>query len=136
MLLIRIVVFLVGKYLTIPRTEGISTTDIVGRMLLMTRSHHSIDCGDNSNTNNNNNSNNTVVNSTINTGGIVKKERTMSELSDTSVASNFNLVSVRHKPSDGVWGGNPYDRKSNFLTTSHILRLFGAGVKVISYKCF
>jgi hypothetical protein len=29
-----------GKYLTIPRTEGISTTDIVGRMLLMTRSHH------------------------------------------------------------------------------------------------
>lgn len=30
-----------GKYLTIPRTEGISTTDIVGRMLLMTRSHHS-----------------------------------------------------------------------------------------------
>ena len=30
-----------GKYLTIPRTEGISTTDIVGRMLLMTKSHHS-----------------------------------------------------------------------------------------------
>lgn len=29
-----------GKYLTIPRTEGISTTDIVGRMLLMTKSHH------------------------------------------------------------------------------------------------
>jgi hypothetical protein len=29
-----------GKYLTIPRTEGISTTDIVGRMLLMTRDHH------------------------------------------------------------------------------------------------
>jgi len=31
---------LTGKYLTIPRTEGISTTDIVGRMLLVTRSHH------------------------------------------------------------------------------------------------
>lgn len=29
-----------GKYLTIPRTEGISTTDIVGRMLLMTTTHH------------------------------------------------------------------------------------------------
>ena len=26
--------------MTIPRTEGISTTDIVGRMLLMTTSHH------------------------------------------------------------------------------------------------
>jgi ethanolamine-phosphate cytidylyltransferase len=31
---------MIGKYLTIPRTEGISTTDIVGRMLLMTRDHH------------------------------------------------------------------------------------------------
>ena len=31
-----------GKYLTIPRTDGISTTDIVGRILLMTKSHHSI----------------------------------------------------------------------------------------------
>jgi ethanolamine-phosphate cytidylyltransferase len=29
-----------GKYKTITRTEGISTTDIVGRMLLMTKSHH------------------------------------------------------------------------------------------------
>ena len=31
-----------GKYLSIPRTEGVSTTDIVGRMLLMTKDHH---CG-------------------------------------------------------------------------------------------
>eukprot|EP00300_Choanocystis_sp_HF-7_P002826 c12143_g1_i1.p1 GENE.c12143_g1_i1~~c12143_g1_i1.p1 ORF type:complete len:459 (+),score=133.24 c12143_g1_i1:63-1439(+) len=29
-----------GKYRTIPRTEGISTTDIVGRMLLMSTDHH------------------------------------------------------------------------------------------------
>ena len=29
-----------GKYRTIPRTEGVSTTDIVGRMLLMTSAHH------------------------------------------------------------------------------------------------
>jgi len=29
-----------GKYRTIPRTEGVSTTDIVGRMLLLTKSHH------------------------------------------------------------------------------------------------
>ena len=31
---------ILGKYKTVPRTEGISTTDLVGRMLLMTRSHH------------------------------------------------------------------------------------------------
>jgi ethanolamine-phosphate cytidylyltransferase len=29
-----------GKFRTIPRTEGVSTTDIVGRMLLMTKDHH------------------------------------------------------------------------------------------------
>lgn len=29
-----------GKYLTIPRTEGVSTTEIVGRMLLLTTEHH------------------------------------------------------------------------------------------------
>jgi len=29
-----------GKYQSIPRTEGVSTTDIVGRMLIMTKDHH------------------------------------------------------------------------------------------------
>jgi len=31
-----------GKFRTIPRTEGVSTTDIVGRMLLMSKDHHVI----------------------------------------------------------------------------------------------
>lgn len=29
-----------GKYKEIPRTEGVSTTDILGRMLLLTKQHH------------------------------------------------------------------------------------------------
>ena len=29
-----------GKYRTIPRTEGVSTSDILGRMLLMDKTHH------------------------------------------------------------------------------------------------
>jgi ethanolamine-phosphate cytidylyltransferase len=29
-----------GKFRTIPRTDGVSTTDIVGRMLIMTKEHH------------------------------------------------------------------------------------------------
>ncbi len=29
-----------GKFKSIPRTEGVSTTDIVGRMLLMNTAHH------------------------------------------------------------------------------------------------
>lgn len=65
-----------GKYLTIPRTEGISTTDIVGRMLLMSRAHH-------------------------------------------------------HHPQLEPVGGDsrPSERRSNFLTTSTTIRLFGAGAK-------
>ena len=31
-----------GKYATIPRTEGVSTTEIVGRMLLLTTDHHDV----------------------------------------------------------------------------------------------
>ena len=31
-----------GKYKTIPRTEGVSTTDIVGRMLLFSKEHHDV----------------------------------------------------------------------------------------------
>lgn len=31
-----------GRFCTIPRTEGISTTDIVGRLLLLTKDHHDI----------------------------------------------------------------------------------------------
>ena len=30
----------IGKFKVIKRTEGVSTTDIVGRMLLMTKEHH------------------------------------------------------------------------------------------------
>ena len=29
-----------GKFRTIPRTEGVSTTDILGRMFLLTKEHH------------------------------------------------------------------------------------------------
>ena len=29
-----------GKFRTIPRTEGVSTTDILGRMLVQTKEHH------------------------------------------------------------------------------------------------
>lgn len=29
-----------GKYRSIPRTEGVSTTDFIGRMLLLTKEHH------------------------------------------------------------------------------------------------
>jgi ethanolamine-phosphate cytidylyltransferase len=77
-----------GKYLTIPRTEGVSTTDIVGRMLLLSRAHHDLS----------------------------KKNGTAEE------NSLKKLVRTLHDE-------ETHDRKSNFLTTSRIIRLFGAGVK-------
>ena len=85
----------IGKYLTIPRTEGISTTDIVGRMLLTTRSHHS---------------------SSFSAGERPDEEDLTRQLArNTDVASDFTPG---------------FDRKSDFLTTSHVIRLFGAGMSV------
>ena len=86
-----------GKYLEIPRTEGISTTDIVGRMLLMTRSHHSSDKSSSS----------------------AKRER---------------LASVGEPEADfdcdeDVDAMTPNTLRKHFLTTSSIMKLFGAGVK-------
>jgi len=69
-----------GKYRTIPRTEGVSTTDLVGRMLLMTKAHHSA--------------------------------------SFESQGEAGELAS-----------GGRFERRSNFLTTSHMIRLFSAGVR-------
>jgi len=42
-----------GKYQSIPRTEGVSTTDIVGRMLLMSKDHHYSANKDNANASSN-----------------------------------------------------------------------------------
>lgn len=76
-----------GNYLTIPRTEGISTTAIVGRIL----TH-------------------------------LKKESATSDVHDvrriSSTGSDLDLLSSL------IHG------KSNFLTTTRMLRLFSENVKV------
>jgi hypothetical protein len=101
-----------GKYLEIPRTEGISTTDIVGRMLLLSKDHH-----------------------------------VSSPAPGLKQSSSHPLITEQVRPSrSGSWGtaaqepvddvgpklasdkGSehmPYFRRSNFLATSRILRLFG-----------
>ena len=89
-----------GKYKTIPRTEGISTTDIVGRMLLMTKDHH----------------NTTLATNSITDGKFTPIRTSDSRCSTPNAIFNTNDVSIA---------------KSNFLTTSHVLRLFSASVKVM-----
>ena len=64
-----------GMYRSIPRTEGVSTTDIVGRMLLNTRNHHTTDVsnlrarsgsmGSLSNESNENSKNNNSMNNSL-----------------------------------------------------------------------
>eukprot|EP01033_Poteriospumella_lacustris_P013542 gene13542-9694_t len=91
-----------GKYLTIPRTEGISTTDIVGRMLLMSTFHHH---------------NNTPSQHSSDQGSSPGTPGTPLTLASRAL--------VKNDPQNG----GVLDRKSNFLTTSRILRLFHAGAR-------
>lgn len=85
-----------GKFQTIPRTEGISTTDIVGRMLLMTKSHHNTDVDD----------------------------ENKSKLSEEPKNEAMEKLLSKRKNVNHY-----FNRRSNFLTTSRIIRLFSAGVQ-------
>lgn len=93
-----------GKFRTIPRTCGVSTTDIVGRMLLLTKDHHCHNAPD------------TVDN---NTNG------------DTSLESMFDADD--DEPSRTLGRSSSLraavGQQSKFLTTSRMLQLFSAGVK-------
>ena len=225
-----------GKYLTIPRTEGISTTDIVGRMLLMTRAHHSYphaepvgvrppthslatyppppmspttdaaasqpalgadsaDSADSSESEHESDREHDLRCATDNCCGVqggtghnrdkkfklasgaserikkgsavqadggggvggdravdstsVQPDNTLSNMSSGSAGrsagrsaeQNDAVSATGDAGTMGAVGGPtstsvPFVRKSKFLTTSRILRLFGAGVKVSSSRCF
>jgi ethanolamine-phosphate cytidylyltransferase len=99
-----------GKFRTIPRTCGVSTTDIVGRMLLLTKDHHY-------------HHDPAVVESIITNG-------------DTSIELvNLNAGEPSSSSSSRTLGGGSLlqqlglGQQSKFLTTSRMLQLFSAGVK-------
>jgi ethanolamine-phosphate cytidylyltransferase len=92
----------IGKYLTIPRTEGISTTDIVGRILLMSRAHHNKEDSD------------------------ATDGKLSSQSNELRFAYYFRCYFCRKCVDSEVFEGN----RSHFLTTSRTIRLFGAGLKV------
>lgn len=114
-----------GKYLTIPRTEGISTTDIVGRMLLMTRAHHSAAATDSD-----------AAARALSPAGRDRSDTTDSYVlasgrtpkRQTNAERYAAMIGMGNNKNSG--SGIPFDRKTNFLTTSRTIRLFGAGVKV------
>jgi ethanolamine-phosphate cytidylyltransferase len=112
-----------GKYLEIPRTEGISTTDIVGRMLLMTRSHHSSTTGRGK-----------AAGGRRLSGCISGAESGDEEEGSSKLQSIGNLNTEftdesRGEDEDACDQWDDISPRSHFLATSSIMKLFGAGVK-------
>lgn len=96
-----------GKFRTIPRTEGVSTSDILGRILLMTREHHI-------------HSNNT--NGENNLQSLAATTFATTDTSSTNDDSDDNDEEYAIMP-------NVLGHRSKFLTTSLLLKSFSAGVK-------
>mmetsp|Transcript_28184 Transcript_28184/g.77442 ORF Transcript_28184/g.77442 Transcript_28184/m.77442 type:complete len:473 (-) Transcript_28184:31-1449(-) len=93
-----------GKYRSIPRTEGVSTTDIVGRMLLLTKEHHMVDS----------------FTGQENGDGKDNGDNTIHKRSQENAQSQHNDEQ------------NLLSRQSKFLTTSRMLKLFSSGNKAPS----
>jgi cytidyltransferase-like protein len=139
-----------GRYRSIPRTEGVSTTDIVGRMLLMTKEHHL-------RTTNSGRRNNLHLRSSSFSGGpelllgapppppnddvdsdneihddddYLEGEGRMTTTGDDDV-SVMTAVNFGGGSEDGIGNGRGVflGHQSKFLTTSMMLRLFSADVK-------
>ena len=122
-----------GMFRSISRTEGVSTTEIVGRMLLMTKAHHIVADSDEEDQPKNKTRNphgrrisNLPKHSTRNKSRSNSLSSNGSTASNGSVGSDGSLMSpakstIVVEKSSGDFG--PF-RKSRFLTTSRMLRLF------------
>mmetsp|Transcript_12087 Transcript_12087/g.22403 ORF Transcript_12087/g.22403 Transcript_12087/m.22403 type:complete len:512 (+) Transcript_12087:188-1723(+) len=88
-----------GLYRSIQRTEGVSTTDIVGRMLYLSRDHHARAATDLK-------------------SDLVSRERKRSNSMSSVVSEGSTDSKEGH-----------FFRPSRFLTTSRMLRIFSAGTK-------
>lgn len=86
-----------GKYMTIPRTEGVSTTDIVGRMLLMSTRHHQ---------------------RSESIGGELASDR-----------QSKKKAQQQQQEQEAEERQAIFYRRSQFLTTSRMIRLFSAGMR-------
>jgi len=100
-----------GKYRTIPRTEGVSTTEIVGRMLLLTTDHHE-------------KQKRPVGAATVgegNAGADAVGHKVTTCLSQTGASPSTATPAIPAVAPMGLV------RESKFLTTSCMLRSFAAG---------
>jgi len=123
-----------GRYRSIPRTEGVSTTEIVGRMLLMTKHHHM-----RHKQRGRGNSVGSLSGLSITggggggaVGGGGMDEGNSSDDSDNEIHNDDEMddelsvfTASQYNDGERIVIGN----QSKFLTTSMMLRLFSAGVK-------
>lgn len=110
-----------GKYMTIPRTEGVSTTEIVGRMLLLTSDHHASSPQKDS-------SASPLLEPACQGAALSKAMPSEGEVLPPSVtlkvpASPQKDSNAKFAPSTNA----SFIRESKFLTTSRMLRLFASG---------
>ncbi len=85
-------------------------------MLLMTRAHHSSSFRSTS----------SIVFAHISSG-----ENSDAEEESEDVTKQLAVRNIDQELNFDGWG---FDRKSDFLTTSHVIRLFGAGTQVLADK--
>jgi len=100
-----------GKYQSIPRTEGVSTTDIVGRMLLMNKDHHCRRGGDGTGKDG--------------SGADGELQREAAVVAPSPVRMTPSKGSAKNR----VGLDELLCQQSKFLTTSRMLRLFSGGMK-------
>mmetsp|Transcript_9349 Transcript_9349/g.16851 ORF Transcript_9349/g.16851 Transcript_9349/m.16851 type:complete len:463 (-) Transcript_9349:3747-5135(-) len=97
-----------GRFRTIKRTEGVSSTDIVGRMLLCTRNHH-LDGSD----------------------SMDQEEKVSTEMKNISSSSSSTSLQGQQVRSlaQGSQDGQPFTRVTTFLPTTRRLLQFAGGAK-------
>ena len=124
-----------GRYRSIPRTEGVSTTDIVGRMLLMTKEHHLRRTRLKNNRARGNSVGSLSTPPTITMDGteLPSDDDSDNEIhneitGDNSENDDVSVMTAANYVNDGEVVG-VLGNQSKFLTTSMMLRLFSAGVK-------
>ena len=111
-----------GKYLEIPRTEGISTTDVVGRMLLLNKSHHTHEQNQNISV--------TTTTTSSSQSDLQQKENDQyAEIIKIDDANDNKNENDNKTDNDDDSPSQSLGRLSNFLTTSSMMKLFSAGVK-------
>lgn len=143
-----------GRYRSIPRTEGVSTTDIVGRMLLMTKEHHLFSSSSRAGKGSGSvgNTTRTRSNSSVSFGGggggghmrsdsfdddYFDSDNEILDVDDPTI-EEYNAQGGEHNDDVSVMTAANYHERddvsvlghqSKFLTTSMMLRLFSADVK-------